>query len=403
MRNILVENLKGPTVSERDAEIVERKGTGHPDYICDAIMEEVSLSLNREYLKRWGAIFHYNIDKGLLAAGRVERKFGGGRVLEPMRLIFGDRATTEIKGEHLPVDEIAVTTAKEWLKRNLRFLNPEENVVYQVEIKPGSSELTDIFYRRKGPLPANDTSAAVGYAPLTDTERMVLEMERYLNSSSFKEIFPETGEDIKVMGFREKRNLYLTIAMPMLDRFVERENYYFKRKKEIEKSIKEHANSKKESIEEIEVYLNTLDEPGRGLGGMYLTVLGTSAEDGDSGEVGRGNRVNGVIALSRPMGTEAAAGKNPVSHVGKIYNLLSHKIAEKIYHDVPGIKEVYIWLCSQIGTPIDMPKIAAAQVILKPKIRFSSVAKRVKEIIDIELSDINNFCNELIQGKYPVC
>lgn len=403
MRNILIENLKGPTVSERDAEIVERKGTGHPDYMCDAIMEEVSLSLNREYLKRWGAIFHYNIDKGLLAAGRVERKFGGGRVLEPMRLIFGDRATTEIKGEHLPVDEIAVTTAKEWLKRNLRFLNPEENVVYQVEIKPGSSELTDIFYRRKGPLPANDTSAAVGYAPLTETEKMVLEMERYLNSPSFKEIFPETGEDIKVMGFREKRRLYLTIAMPMLDRFVEREDYYFKRKEEIEKSIKEHANSKKESIEEIEVYLNTLDEPGRGLGGMYLTVLGTSAEDGDSGEVGRGNRVNGVIALSRPMGTEAAAGKNPVSHVGKIYNLLSHKIAEKIYHDVPGIKEVYIWLCSQIGTPIDMPKIAAAQVILKPKIRFSSVAKRVKEIIDIELSDINKFCNELIQGKYPVC
>ena len=403
MRNILVENLKGPTGSERDAEIVERKGTGHPDYMCDAIMEKVSLSLNREYLKKWGAIFHYNIDKGLLAAGRVERRLGGGRVLEPMRLIFGDRATTEINGEHLPVDEIAIATAKEWLRGNLRYINPEKDVVYQLEIKPGSSELTDIFSRGSGPLPANDTSASVGYAPLTETEGMVYAVERYLNSLSFKEIFHETGEDIKVMGFRERKKLYLTIAMPMLDRFVESEDYYFQRKKQIGKAIKEYANEKKENLAEVEVYLNTLDEPGRGLGGMYLTVLGTSAEDGDSGEVGRGNRVNGVIALNRPMGTEAAAGKNPVSHVGKIYNILSHKIAKKIYQEIPGIKEIYVWLCSQIGVPIDMPKIAAAQVILLPKVRFNVIAKRVKEMIDVELSNIDNFCNELIQGKYPVC
>jgi len=43
--------------------------------------------------------------------------------------------------------------------------------------------------------------------------------------------------------------------------------------------------------------------------------------------VGRGNRVNGVVSLNRPMSTEAAAGKNPGSHMGKIYTLLSHQIA----------------------------------------------------------------------------
>ena len=63
----------------------------------------------------------------------------------------------------------------------------------------------------------------------------------------------------------------------------------------------------------------------RGAGGMYLTVLGTSADGADGGQVGRGNRVNGLISLHRPMSTEAAAGKNPVSHVGKIYNLLAHR------------------------------------------------------------------------------
>ena len=59
-------------------EVVERKGLGHPDSICDAIMEEISLALSREYMEQFGVILHHNIDKGLLVAGEVERKFGGG-------------------------------------------------------------------------------------------------------------------------------------------------------------------------------------------------------------------------------------------------------------------------------------------------------------------------------------
>nr|WP_262370118.1 methionine adenosyltransferase [Dictyoglomus thermophilum] len=131
-------------------------------------------------------------------------------------------------------------------------------------------------------------------------------------------------------------------------------------------------------------------------------MLGTSAEDADSGQVGRGNRVNGVIALNRPMGTEAAAGKNPVSHVGKIYNILTHKIANEIYQNVPGIKEVYVWLCSQIGKPIDQPKIATAQLILENGVSIYDVAKPVEDIIDQELANIEKFCNELAEGKYSV-
>jgi S-adenosylmethionine synthetase len=50
---------------------------------------------------------------------------------------------------------------------------------------------------------------------------------------------------------------------------------------------------------------------------VYLTVTGTSAEAGDDGEVGRGNRVNDLITPYRPISLEAAAGKNPVTHVGQ--------------------------------------------------------------------------------------
>lgn len=403
MRNIIVECMRETPVAEHLVEIVERKGVGHPDYICDAIMEDISISLSREYIKRFGKVMHHNVDKGLLVAGKVKNKFGGGSVLEPMTIIIGDRATFEVEGERLSVEEIAIGAAKDWFRKNLRFLDPEEHVRYEVVLKPGSPELVDIFLRRRGLLGANDTSAAVGYAPLSETERLVLETERFLNSPPFKERFPASGEDVKVMGFRGDKKLHLTIAMPQIDRFVDSEESYFRRKDEMQEALEEFANGKKSSLKRAYIYLNTLDKKGRGMGGMYLSVLGTSAEDADSGEVGRGNRVNGVIALNRPMGTEAAAGKNPVSHVGKIYNILTHKIANEIYQGVPGVREVYVWLCSQIGTPIDQPKIASAQLILEPGVLFDSTSKKVKEIMDGRLANIGKFCEELVQGKYPVC
>jgi S-adenosylmethionine synthetase len=158
-----------------------------------------------------------------------------------------------------------------------------------------------------------------------------------------------------------------------------------------------------EGFKKRNVHFNTLDEKGRGLGGVYLSLLGTSAEDADSGQVGRGNRVNGLISLNRPLGTEAAAGKNPVSHVGKIYNVLAHKIAKEIYEKIEGIKEVYVLLLSRIGTPIDEPQVATAQVLLERGRKIGEIAKTAEEIFDREFAGINKFCMELSRGKYPVC
>jgi S-adenosylmethionine synthetase len=403
MRNIFIEKLNSLPVEEHGVELVERKGVGHPDSICDAIMDQISINLSQEYIKRVGNILHHNIDKSLLVAGEVERKIGiGGRVIKPMLLVIGDRATSEVDGIKIPVEEIAIETAKEWIRKNLRFVDPEKHIKFQVELKPGSPELIDIFRRRKGVLPANDTSAAVGYAPLTATEKIILELEKYLNSPEFKKIHPEVGEDIKIMGFRQKRVLQLTIAMPLIDRFINSVKEYFEKKEIIKEEIEKFLQSKNYPFENIIIDINTLDDPERGLDGIYISVLGTSAEDGDSGQVGRGNRVNGVIALNRPMGTEAAAGKNPVSHVGKIYNILTHKLANEIYTNVPGIREVYVWLCSQIGKPIDQPKIATAQLILEEGVSIYDVAKPVEDIINQELENISSFCDDLAKGKYSV-
>ncbi|TKJ27265.1 MAG: S-adenosylmethionine synthetase [Hadesarchaea archaeon B3_Hades] len=401
-RNIIVEEFKQEPLEKQKLEIVERKGLGHPDSICDAILDRVSVELSKEYLKKFGAIMHHNADKSLLVAGEVETRFGGGEVKQPMLLIFGDRATKEVEGIRISVKDIAVHAAKNWVKENLRFVDPEKHMRYQVELKPGSAALTDIFKRKGRVFSANDTSAAVSYAPMTWTEQLVLKTERYLNSKEFKKEFPESGEDVKVMGFRKNDELYLTLGMAFVDRFVESEDDYFRKKGEILERLRTFVEENSD-VKKFTLDLNTLDMRGRGVGGVYLTVLGTSADGADSGQVGRGNRPNGVIPLNRHVGSEAAAGKNPVSHVGKIYNLLTHRIANKIYSQVSGLNEVYVWLVSQIGKPIDDPAIAVARVITKPGTTIESVRGKIAEVVDVELERIDKFCMDLAEGKIPVC
>jgi S-adenosylmethionine synthetase len=398
MRNIIVEDLKQTPLEKQRVEIVERKGLGHPDYICDAVMDNISLGLSREYLEKAGSILHHNVDKALLVAGEAEPRFGGGIVKQPMLFVFGDRATSEFNGTKINVGEIAINVAKEWFRKNMRFVNPEKHVKYQVELKPGSAGLVDIFKRKGKVLGANDTSAAVGYAPMTRTEKIVLNTEQFLNSKEFKQRFPESGEDIKVMGSRINNNLNLIISMAFVDRFVRSEEDYFEKKAKILEEINRFVSAST-NFESVGVQLNTLDVRGRGLGGIYLTVLGTSADSGDSGQVGRGNRVNGLISLNRPFCSEAAAGKNPVSHVGKIYNVLTYKIAQHVYEDVPEVEEVYIWLLSKIGSPIDQPAVAAAQVIMKGNNSLEKARREISEVLDYELDNIDKFCMELAQGK----
>jgi S-adenosylmethionine synthetase len=402
MDTIHIQHIRDPRAGETAVEIVERKGLGHPDTICDAVMEHIAQALSRAYRERFGTILPYNCDKGLLVAGQVARRFGGGSVVEPMRLIIGDRATTAMGERCLDVREIAVDTARAWFRDHLRHVDPEQHLRYQVELKPGSEELTRLFHERAHVLGANDTSAAVGYAPLSETERLVLATERYLNSPAFKARFPETGEDVKVLGVRAGLRLDLTVAMPLLDRYVLSEKDYFRRKEAVHEALLAHLRAQLWQLQEVALHLNTLDRPGAGLAGMYLSVLGTSAEDADSGEVGRGNQVNGLIALNRPRGAEAAAGKNPVSHAGKIYSVLAHQLANKLHTQISTLQEVVVWLCSRIGTPIDQPQMISVHVHLQPGTALADVITPIRQAVQDELSRIAVFCQDLAEGCYAV-
>lgn len=401
MPSIAVELLPSPPGETQRFEVVERKGIGHPDTICDAIMEDVSLALCREYEAAFGRVLHFNVDKCLLAAGVTEPRIGGGRVLAPMRLIYGDRAAAECGGKRIDLAAIAESAAKQWIRSHLRFVDPDRYVVFQSELKEGSPELAGLFDRAS--IGANDTSAAVGYAPLTETEQLMLRCERELNSPTFKQRFPEAGEDVKIMGYRRDRELMLTVAVAFVDRFVPDAATYFARKQEMTAALTETLTRGLRTLDRVRVTLNTLDDPARGDSGLYLTVLGTSAEGGDSGQVGRGNKVSGLISLNRPIGTEAVAGKNPVSHVGKIYTLLAHRLAADVHARVPGIREVYVWFGSQIGAPLDQPAMAYTQVLLEPGCALSDVQPAVAAIIQDGLANLDAFTGQLIRGTWPVC
>lgn len=398
---IYIESLAGYTMSEQFLEIVERKGKGHPDTICDSIVESISIALSEEYKKCSGRILHFNIDKALLSAGKVEKTFGGGKVLKPIELIVGDRATFSFGNKKIPVKEIVIETTRSWFKKNLRFFDPEKNLEVKLALSEGSTELTNIFKETTKILPANDTSAVVGFYPLTPAEKIVLELERYLNSENYKTLYPETGEDVKVMAIRRGDELNLTIAMPFIASLIYSEKEYFERKEKVLNSLRKFLR-KYSGTFHINVSFNALDKKGHGSDGVYLTLQGTSLEDADSGQVGRGNRVNGLISVSRPIGTEAVAGKNPVSHVGKIYNVFAHYLAKKIHQKIEGIKEIYVYMVSKIGKPVNEPEVVSVKVIPEKGVRLMDISGKITELIEKELSDMAHFCELLSKGKFSI-
>jgi S-adenosylmethionine synthetase len=404
MLEVILEQQSAAPIGRREVEYVERKGIGHPDSICDAVMEAISQKLCSAYIDHAGRVLHHNTDKGLLIAGQTLPKLGGGSVLAPMRLVVGDRATSMVDGKPIPIHDIVESSAKDWIKKHLRFVDPQKHVVIQNELRPGSAELVGLFGGQSpGSYRANDTSAAVGFAPLSEAEHLVLAAEHFLNSPKFKHEFPETGEDIKVMGVRRGRKLWLTVAIAFVDHHIWEEVTYFRRKEAVRFALDQFLQTKLDDLDTINIEINTLDKPGMGLDGMYLTVLGTSAESGDGGEVGRGNRVNGLISLCRPMTMEAAAGKNPVSHVGKIYNLLAHEMAAIIYTSLDPVEEVSIWLCSQIGGALESPWFVSAQVALEKGTSTHDVAPMIQEIIHKEIANIGLFTQRVTRGDFQVC
>jgi len=398
MRNIIVEELIQKPIEEQEIEIVERKGIGHPDSISDGIAESVSRALCNAYIERFGAIMHHNTDEVQITAGESTPKFGGGEIIKPMDILLTGRGIAEIDGEKIGLDRIAISAAKNYLNDNIINLDTETCTVVECKIGHGSGDLRDVFARKgKAPL-SNDTSFGVGFAPFSETETIVMKVENLLNSRGFKKKLPAVGEDIKVMGMRDEDHITLTVAVAMVDKYVKDLDSYLEVKSKVKEEIARLTTQY--TSREVEIFVNTADRcDDCDLPSVYLTVTGTSAEMGDDGSVGRGNRANGLITPNRPMSMEATSGKNPINHVGKIYNLLSNKMADDIVNEVEGVQQVHIMLLSQIGKLIDQPKAASSQVILKKGYQEETIHLEIEGIMNTWLDNITSITEMLVKGK----
>ena len=347
--------LPGPPASEAPVEVVERKGVGHPDTLCDALAEELTRALVRHYTDRFGLVLHHNVDKVLLCAGASEPAFGGGRVVEPLTVFLSGRATLDVEGDVVPMEELARESARRWLGEHLHALDPPDHVEIRTMVRGGSQDLVELFRRqaREGEWLANDTSIGVGFAPHTPLERAVLAVERVLTSSDTTRAHPALGEDVKVMGVRRDDRVSLTVAVAMVDRHLPDLAAYVQATETARTIAREAAEEVVQGP--VDVRVNAADDLEAG--SVYLTVTGTSAEAGDDGQAGRGNRVGGLITPYRPMVMEAAAGKNPMSHTGKLYGVLSHRIAHALVERIPDITEAHCLLLSRIGRPVRRPAL----------------------------------------------
>ncbi len=395
-RNIFLENLNTLGIEKQDTEFVERKGIGHPDSIADGLAENVSRALCKMYKERYGRILHHNTDEVEVVGGQSAPRFGGGSILEPIYVLLVGRATTEVNGERLPYRTCALKAAYSYLEKNCKSLDVEWDVTLDCRIGQGSVDLRGLYETRR--LLANDTSFGVGFAPLSETERITLETEKFINGRLCKTM-PELGEDVKVMACRKGDEIDLTIAVAMVSKKVPDKEHY---KSSIEQATEKVADfAQKFTDRKIKVQLNTADDYSKGI--FYLTVSGLSMENGDDGSVGRGNRANGLITPMRPMSMEASAGKNPVTHVGKLYNILANQVAGEIVKIGRGdIIEVHTRILSQIGHPIDQPQAASAKLIYASGVNSKKYERDIRDVYDTMLANITCLTDQIVEGKVTV-
>jgi len=388
-RNIVVAEATGQFIEDIPVEIVERKGIGHPDSLCDGIAERISIEYTRWCQENLGVLLHHNFDKVQLVAGEVEIGYDGGCMLQPIRIQIAGRGTPAFQGRKVPMDDIAIEAAKQHVRETMRYLNPDRHMVIDSYAGRGAEELQYVVDH----ITANDTSFGVSHWPRSGLEHTVYETAQYINHKLIDE-FP-VGEDVKVMGMRRNGELTLTIALPFIATEIGDATEYQEVKGAAEAAIREYSSQL--DYRKVTVMVNTADDVEHDA--VYLTLTGTSAEMGDDGAVGRGNRVNGVIAPFRSTSLEAACGKNPISHVGKVYNVLALRAAQDIIEHVPTVRAVTVYVLSQIGAPLDQPLVATALVHTTDGTLTSDIQADVQNLLDEHLGEVSSLCTCILNRE----
>jgi S-adenosylmethionine synthetase len=240
---------------------------------------------------------------------------------------------------------------------------------------------------------ANDTSAAVAWAPFSPLERAVLNIEHDLNSEETKKLHPWIGIDIKIMAVRSSDMVKMVIAVPLLSRLTQSGGEYFERLAIVERRVRTKFAEAAPSYRLDELILNSGDNmEGRKL---YMNFTGSSIESGDEGMVGRGNRLGGVIAPCRPYSMEGLGGKNPRYHVGKVYSAAAYDIAHRLHTEL-GIS-TNVFLVNRMAEPLSQPWFATVET-LSSEVDKTAITNITADVC----SDLERVTNGILEGKYPL-
>jgi S-adenosylmethionine synthetase len=394
-------------------EVVERKGIGHPDTLCDALAEKISQAYSQYCLAQYGVILRHMVDKIALAGGASRVTFGGGEMITPIRLYLNCRFTRSYQGVDIPYLEIVREVVHQHFAAVMPLLDVTKwlSIVDNTHMAPGPGvvfgndgdtsnerkfffEVPDVKYagHHDNGLRSNDTSTAVAYAPLSDTEQIVLLIERTLNNVEFKREHPYVGSDIKVMASRSNDTIGITICIPFVSTHTPSKDFYFGELIVLKALILGMVSSRYPYYE-VEVALNTRDNPARS--DYYLTATGSALESGDEGSVGRGNRYNGLIPFARHMSMEACCGKNPVYHVGKVYTAAAAIMAERI-HGLTGFGN-NVFLSSQMGRLLADPWQATIEIC--EGAIASRYQRMIRDIYQETLATLPQVTERLVRGE----
>lgn len=411
--NLLVSTSGKPRIDDTDYEVVERKGVGHPDTLCDTIAEKISQAYSQYCLEHYGIILRHMVDKIALSGGSAKVKFGGGEMQKPIRLYLNCRFTRTYQDETIPYLQIVTEVVRKHFGEILPLLDldkwlmivdnthfaPGPGVVYEAD---GSTRNERQFFFEvpqkefavfhDNSLRSNDTSTTVTYSPLSITEKIVLLVEKTLNDKEFKKTYPFVGSDIKVMARRMQKKIDITVCVPFISLHTPDKEFYAQNLVVLETLIKELVLNKHDEYK-VSVSLNTRDNPSKS--DYYLTLTGSAIESGDEGVVGRGNRYNGIIPFTRHMSTEACCGKNPVYHVGKIYTAIGSIVSNEIF-SLLGL-ETCIYLTSQMGRSISDPWSVYVEVYGE---EISPTQRQfIEGIVERCLANANETTKKIVRGE----
>ena len=386
MEILCTNNIKFP--QDNSFEVVERKGIGHPDTVADAVAERISVEYSRYCLEHFGVILHHNVDKFAALGGLVDVDWGKADMIEPIRAVVNGRVSASFNNEQIPLKEIFTKAIKDQLSTSLPLLDSSkwlEIIDHSTSYSKNPrwfNPLTLDDIPDHSNLFANDTSAVVSYWPLTESEQLALKLEGYFYDENQKPKNEEFGQDIKVMVVRRDNKFDITLCVPFVSKYLDGPDSYWNKLCMLESKLKDYTRDILGKTVGIDLKVNPHDQKKKAsvdAKSFYFVASGGALDYGEEGVVGRGNNRLGIIPSFRPYTMEAACGKNPVYHVGKVLGLVADVLAKKVATKCDCNTEV--WIVTRNADPLFEPNNVIVNTSKKVNV------EKIKSIVESVFSE----------------